>query len=83
MRSDTFNVFHEFDGIFENIVIDTLNCVVNDSSCLIERSLIGIIDVTGAVRNGNDKVTVNIKMRTYFSDIVFHKSFFQLKSFSG
>src|ERR1700733_7590064 len=52
MRRDALNIFHDRDGVFEDVVVDTLDDVAQRLAGIAKGNAIGIVDVTAAIRCG-------------------------------
>jgi hypothetical protein len=68
---DALDVFHERDGIFEDVVIDALEDVTHSQAVLIRSDAKGIIDMTAAMRFGFQQIAVNPELAGDSQDVVF------------
>jgi hypothetical protein len=67
---DAVHVFHQLDGLFENVVVDALDDEPDLLACLIEQGVIGVVDVPGSVGASRYKVGTHVKARGDRADVM-------------
>ena len=81
MRGHADNVLHYLGRIGENVVVDPLEDITDLTYALIHQDSISVIDVTGSIRFGSNKVSRQIELLNNRLEIVTCHSVYH--SFSG
>ena len=78
MVGNAVEIFHDQRRLLENIGVDFLNRIVQESTALVKSNLIGVVDMPFAARNSHDIIAVDMKVRTDIFKFFLHKIFSRL-----
>ncbi|MPN21160.1 hypothetical protein SDC9_168539 [bioreactor metagenome] len=72
MSGYAMKILHHLDRLTEDVGIDPLERIMQQSAALIERNLVSVVDMAGAEGNRDYKISVNMEMRANVPKFILH-----------